>query len=59
LKKGHRNFVAIITARVELETFILGVLPDRKKATVAAFLKGMPKRLERVKKVFLPRFDGP
>jgi transposase len=45
LKKGHRNFVAIITGRIEAETVILGVLPDRKKATVKAFLRGIPQRL--------------
>lgn len=45
LKKGHRDFVAIITGRIETETIILGVLPDRKKATVKAFLSGIPQRL--------------
>src|SRR5215471_11904289 len=45
LKKGHRDFVAIITGRIETETVILGVLPDRKKATVKAFLRGIPPRL--------------
>jgi transposase len=42
LKKGHRDFVAIITGRIETETVILGVLPNRKKATVKAFLSGIP-----------------
>jgi len=45
LKKGHRDFVAIITGRMETETVILGVLPDRKKATVKAFLSGIPQRV--------------
>jgi transposase len=45
LKKGHRDFVAIITGRIETETVILGVLPDRKKATVKAFLSSIPQRL--------------
>ena len=45
LKKGHRDFVAIITGRLETETIILGVLPDRKKATVKAFLSGIPQRV--------------
>ena len=45
LKKGHRDFVAIITGRIETETVILGVLPDRKKATVKTFLRGIPQRL--------------
>ena len=37
LKKGHRDFVAIITGRLETATVILGVLPDRKKATVTTW----------------------
>lgn len=45
LKKGHRDFVAIVTGRIETETVIWGVLPDRKKGTVTAFLSGIPKRL--------------
>ena len=45
LKKGHRDFVAIITGHIEAETVILGVLPDRKKATVKAFLSGIPRRV--------------
>jgi len=45
LKKGHRDFVAIITGRMETETVIVGVLPDRKKATVKAFLRGIPRRV--------------
>jgi transposase len=45
LKKGHRDFVAIITGRIETETVIVGVLPDRKKATVKALLSGIPQCL--------------
>ena len=45
LKKGHRDFVAIITGRIETETIIVGVLPDRTKATVKAFLSGIPQRV--------------
>ncbi len=48
LKKGHRDFVAIITGRMETETVILGVLPDRKKATVKAFLSRIPQRLRQM-----------
>jgi transposase len=59
LKKGHRDFVAIITARLESETLILGVLPDRKKATVKAFLQGIPKRLRRtIHSVCCDMYDG-
>ena len=45
LKKGHRDFVTIVTGRRQSQTLILGVLADRKKATVKAFLQGMPRRL--------------
>src|SRR4029434_798883 len=45
LKKGHRDFVAIITGRMETETVILGVLPDRKKATGKTFLRSTPQRV--------------
>ncbi len=47
LKKGHREFVTIITGRTQEKTIILGVLPNRKKATVTRFLKRMPRRLRR------------
>ena len=31
LKKGHKAFVTIVTARIDDETIILGVLKGRKK----------------------------
>jgi hypothetical protein len=45
LTKGQRDFVTIITGRIETETVMLGVWPDRKKATVTTFLRGIPQRL--------------
>jgi transposase len=46
LKKGHRDFVVIVTARLEDgRVVILGVLPDREKTTVIAFLRSIPERL--------------
>lgn len=43
LKKGHRDFVVIVTARLpDGRLAILGVLPDRAKATVQQFLKTIP-----------------
>ena len=44
LKKGRRDFVAIIPVRLETETVIVGVVPDRKKAPVKACLSGIPQR---------------
>jgi len=59
LKKGHRNFVAIVTGRSEVETVILGVLPNRKKATIKAFLSGIPERLRRmIHTVCSDMYDG-
>lgn len=42
LKKGHRDFVVIVSSRFEGRTQLLGVLPDRKKETVLEFLKLIP-----------------
>jgi transposase len=47
LKKGHQDFVAIVTGRVEGKTVILGVLKDRTKAVVKRFFLSIPKRLRR------------
>src|SRR5260370_21741534 len=59
LKKGHRDFVAIITGRMETETVILGVLPDRKKATVKAFLSGIPQRVRQtIRAVCADMYEG-
>ena len=46
LKRGHRDFVVLVTAPLEgggVE--ILAVLADRKKETVAAFLRAIPAQL--------------
>lgn len=48
LKKGHRDFVVIVTAQVASgELKVLAVLPDRQKQTVRQFLEGLPKRVKR------------
>jgi len=47
LKKGHRDFVVIVTARMEDDsTELLAVLPDRLKDTVVAFLRSIPEALK-------------
>lgn len=44
LKKGHRDFVTIVTARLENERVVLlGVLPGREKEQVVAFLRSIPR----------------
>jgi len=46
IKKGHRDFVTIVTGRLENERIvILGVLPDRQKDTVIDFLRSIPMHL--------------
>ena len=46
LKKGHRDFVVIVTARApDGRISILAVLPDREKATVKSFLESIPPAL--------------
>jgi transposase len=45
LQKGHRDFVAVVTGRVENKTVILGVLADREKETVTQCLPAIPRHL--------------
>jgi len=45
LKKGHQDFVVIVSAKVDGDLHILAVLKDRKKATVKAFLQSIPSPL--------------
>jgi len=48
LKKGHADFVVIVTARLkDGRLAILGVLENREKETVIAFLRSIPVRLLR------------
>jgi transposase len=48
LKKGHRDFVVIVTGKaLSGEVKVLAVLPDRKKQTVKKFLEAMPRRVKR------------
>jgi len=43
LLKGHRNFVAVVSARTPAgDLYLLAVLPDRLKATVVTWLKTIP-----------------
>jgi transposase len=46
LKKGHRDFATIVTVRTkDGKTRLLGILENREKATVKAFLSSIPKDL--------------
>jgi len=47
LKKGHRSYVVIVSARLrDGRVEILGVLPNREKKTVKAFLEAIPEYLQ-------------
>ena len=59
LKKGHKDFVSVITARIGLETKIITILPDRKKEAVKAFLWTIPDSLKKtIKTVCSDMYDG-
>jgi transposase len=60
LKKGHRDFVVIVTARSAAgEVKVLGVLPNRQKETVKAFLTRMPKAVQRaIRTVCTDLYEG-
>ena len=59
LKKGHKDFVTIVSARVAGENHILAVLADRKKETVKAFLQGIPRPLRQtVRSICSDLYEG-
>jgi transposase len=60
LKRGHRDFVTLVTAPLEVGGVeILAVLADRKKETVAAFLRGIPEALRRtIERACTDMYDG-
>ncbi len=45
LKKGYRDFVTLISYRVNDKVHILGVVDGREKAEIVMFLKRIPRRL--------------
>lgn len=59
-RKGHRDFLAIITTRTaDGELHLLTVLPDRKKETVEAFFDSIPPRLRHtVRTIDTDMWDG-
>jgi len=60
LKKGHRDFVVLVTTRdAEGQLKLLGVLPDRKLETVEKFLSAIPERLRAtVRAVCIDMYEG-
>jgi len=60
LTKGRRNYVAVITAQTATgRVLVLGVLPDRLKATVAAWLQAIPEaRRQQIQTVCTDMWEG-
>ena len=60
LKKGHKDFVVIISAiNEQKEKHILAVLPDRKKETVKAFLEAIPVPIKAtIQRVCVDMYEG-
>ena len=60
MKRGHRDFVAIITTQqADGRVALLGVLADRQKETVRQFFENMPKHLwSTLKKVCTDMWEG-
>jgi transposase len=51
LKKGHDNFVVVISAYVNETLRVIGLLGERTKAAVKQFFLSIPKRLQRTVRV--------
>ena len=51
IKKGHNDFVVIITAIIDGQLRIIAILENREKATVKEFFKSIPKRLRKTVRI--------
>jgi transposase len=59
LKKGHKDFVTIVTGRSVDKIMILAVLKDREKQTVKEFLLSIPKQLRKsIKAICSDMYEG-
>jgi transposase len=47
VKKGYKDYITIVSCRVDGEITVLATLKGRKKSIVKAFLKSIPKRLKK------------
>lgn len=58
-KKGYKDYLTIMTGRVDDEIKILGVLKGREKDTIKAFLSTIPKKLHKtIIAVCTDMYDG-
>jgi transposase len=59
LKKGYRDFVTLITYRVNEKVHILGIVDGREKAEIKVFLDKIPTRLRKtVQAICCDLYDG-
>ena len=59
LKKGHKDFVVIISTKINGKVVVLAVLKNRKKDTVKKFLLSIPKHLAaKVENICSDMYDG-
>lgn len=59
LKKGHQDYVTIITSRTENKVKILSVIKGREKHKISCFLCGIPKNIKRtISGVCCDMYDG-
>jgi transposase len=59
VKKGHTDFVTIVTSRTDGKLGILAVLQGREKKTVKKFIKSIPKKLrENIQGVCSDMYEG-
>lgn len=59
LRKGHQDFMTLVTSRHKNKTQILAVIKGREKATIKAFLLSIPKKLRKtIAGVCTDMYDG-
>ena len=59
MKKGHKDFVVIVSTRIDGALKVIAILPDRKKNTVKSFLEGIPEHIRKtIKTVCSDMYDG-
>ena len=59
LKKGHKDFVVIVSTKINGLIKILAILSDRKKDTVKAFIQSIPDHLiKTIKTACCDMYDG-
>ena len=59
IKKGYRDFITLLTYRINDKVHILGVVEGREKASIARFLRTIPRRLKKtITAICCDLYDG-